>query len=75
MLCEVVKSDLFQIVMPNSILEKVGNPKEMEIDINKNYIILKPLKVREGWSEAFQKMAKNGDDKLIIDDKIDLDII
>ena len=65
MLCEVVKSDLFQIVMPNSILEKVGNPKEMEIDINKNYIILKPLKVREGWSEAFQKMAKNGDDKLV----------
>ena len=66
MLCEVVKSDLFQIVIPNSILEKVGNPKEMEIDINKNYIILKPLKVRKGWSEAFQKMANNGDDKLLI---------
>lgn len=28
---------------------------------------------RFGWQEAFALMAKNGDDKLIIQDNIDLD--
>ncbi|MFA5519257.1 MAG: type II toxin-antitoxin system HicB family antitoxin [Spirochaetota bacterium] len=39
----------------------------------KDKIILKPIrKVREGWDEAFKKMKIASDDKLIIDDSLNL---
>ena len=32
-------------------------------------------KVRVGWDKAFKKMSENGDDILLMDDNIDLDIL
>jgi antitoxin MazE len=63
------------IRIPNQILKQMDVDDQMElvVDENKDEIILKPVrKVREGWSEAFKKMNKGGEDKLFIDDSIDL---
>ena len=44
---------------------------DVEIEVEKNQIIIRPVKnVREGWDAAFKSMGKKGDDELIIDDSI-----
>ncbi len=62
------------IRIPKTVLQQCDIQKEVDIEIKGNLIILKPLhkKAREGWSEAFKQMKKNKDDKLLIDDNIDL---
>jgi len=62
------------IRIPKTVLQQCDIQKEVDIEIRGNLIILKPLhkKAREGWSEAFKQMKKNKDDKLFIDDNIDL---
>jgi antitoxin MazE len=52
-----------------SILAKYEIQDKVEIILEENQIILKPIKEpRKGWDEAFAEMAKNGDDHLLIDD-------
>jgi antitoxin MazE len=63
------------IRIPNQILKEMHIEEQIELSVNdkKNEIILKPIKKsREGWNESFQKMKSNEDDKLIIDDSLDL---
>lgn len=63
------------IRIPNQILKEMNieNQIELIIDDKKNEIILKPVhKTREGWNDAFKKMKLSSDDKLIIDDSLDL---
>ncbi len=44
----------------------------VELIMDKGQIILKPIsKPGKGWEKAFEKMAKNGDDNLLIDDVFD----
>jgi len=76
MICDVIKINNHQVItLPTEILESLNNPKSFEVDIVDNKIILLPQqKVRTGWDSAFKDMAKNKDDKLLIDDKIDLDL-
>ena len=76
MICDVIKMNNHQVItLPTEILESLNNPKSFEVDIVDNKIILLPQqKVRKGWDSAFKEMAKNKDDKLLIDDKIDLDL-
>lgn len=43
---------------------------EVNIEVKDNTIVISPMgdQKRKGWAEAYQEMAKNGDDELIIPD-------
>lgn len=57
--------------IPKPILDQTGILDEVEIEVEKNQIIIRPVKnVRDGWTSAFKKMRENGDDELIIDENI-----
>lgn len=57
--------------IPKPILEQTGIMDDVEIEVEKNQIIIRPAKnARDGWDDAFKKMGQLGDDQLIIDDSI-----
>ena len=57
--------------IPKPILEQTGIMDDVEIEVEKNKIIIRPVKdVREGWDAAFKSMGEKGDDKMIIDENI-----
>ena len=61
--------------IPKLILEQTGMTDDVEIEAEKDQIIIRPVRnVREGWDEAFRLMAESGDDgddaPLTDDDKI-----
>lgn len=57
------------IRLSKTILEKYNINDKIELILEKEYIILKPkAEPRKNWENAFRKMHKNGDDKLLIDD-------
>ena len=57
------------IRLGKAILEKYHIQDEVELVLEKGYMILKPVKTpRKGWENAFKKMHENGDDKLLIAD-------
>ncbi|HPS58262.1 MAG TPA: AbrB/MazE/SpoVT family DNA-binding domain-containing protein [Spirochaetota bacterium] len=63
------------IRIPNQILKEMNIETQLELIISdkKDEIILKPLhKVRDGWNDSFKKMKSSDEDKLIIDDSLDL---
>jgi antitoxin MazE len=63
------------IRIPNQILKEMNIENQIELIISdkKDEIILKPLhKVRGGWNDSFKKMKSASEDKLIIDDSLDL---
>jgi antitoxin MazE len=64
------------IRLPKAIIEQCEIDDKLDMEIIDNEIILKPVKKkpRDGWAEKFKMMTKNGDDKLVIDDKIDIDM-
>lgn len=56
--------------IPKPILEQTGIRDDVEIELEKNQIIIRPVQnAREGWDKAFKMMAENGDDELIFSDK------
>lgn len=57
--------------IPKPILEQTGIMDDVEIEVEKNQIIIRPVKhFREGWDAAFKKMRARGDDQLIVDDAL-----
>jgi len=57
--------------IPKPILEQTGIINDVEIEVEKNTIIIRPVKnAREGWDSAFKIMGQKGDDKPIIDEAI-----
>jgi antitoxin MazE len=64
------------IRLPKAIIEQCDIDDKLDMEIKDNEIILKPVKKtpRDGWADKFKMMAKNGDDKLVIDDRIDIDM-
>jgi antitoxin MazE len=57
------------IRLSKTILEKYNISDKIELILEKGYIILKPkAEARKGWAKEFQKMHKNGDDQLLIND-------
>ncbi len=57
--------------LPKPILEQTGIKDDVEIEVEKNQIIIRPVKnAREGWDAAFKMMGEEGDDQLIIKDDI-----
>jgi antitoxin MazE len=56
------------IRIPKPLLEQTGLAGEVEITAKGESLIIRAVsKPRAGWSEAFQDMAKHGDDALIDD--------
>jgi antitoxin MazE len=57
--------------IPKPILDQTGIIDDVEIEVEKNQIIIRPVKnVREGWDAAFKVMGEVGDDESIIDENI-----
>ena len=54
------------IRLPKVILQQIGINHEVDLEVDRDRIILKPIRHRRsGWHEAFQKMAVNSDDHLL----------
>lgn len=64
------------IRIPASLLKQCGIGEKVEIEVKYNNIILKPIKSpRQGWATAFEKMAKQGDDSILIPDELDDELL
>jgi len=60
------------IRLPKTLLAKYNITDKIELIMEKGFIVLKPkAEPRAGWDKAFKKMRENGDDKLLIDDVFD----
>ena len=57
------------IRLSKSLLERYDLTDEVELVLEKDRIILKPVRSpRLGWDKAFKRMADRGDDALMIPD-------
>lgn len=57
------------IRLSKTLIEKYNLKDKVELVMEKEYIILKPiLKARAGWDSAFKQMQINADDNLLFDD-------
>lgn len=64
------------IRLPATILKQCGIGSKVEIVVRDNEIILKPVKSpREGWADSFRQMHECGDDRIIIPDEIDAELL
>ncbi len=58
------------IRIPKPLLEQTGIMEDVELEVEKNQIIIRPVSNhREGWDNAFKVMAEKGDDRLIYGDE------
>lgn len=58
--------------LSKTILEKYNIRERVELILEEDQIILKPIaKPRNNWEKEFKKMRKNNDDKLLINDVFD----
>lgn len=64
------------IRIPKAILEQCNIRDQIELEVEDGRIILEPVhdNPRQGWEEAFQEMASNKDDSLLIPDGIDAEM-
>lgn len=55
--------------LAKTILERYNIKDKMELILEKEYIVLRPVaEPRKGWDEAFKNIHESGDDQLLIDD-------
>ncbi len=74
MIVDIIKIGNSQgIRIPKNILEEFGAVEKIELELKDHNIILKPLAPRANWDKAFKEMNKNGDDKLLISDTLDIE--
>ena len=58
--------------LSKTILEKYNIKDKIEIILERERIILKPIKApRQNWEKAFEKMRKANDDKMLMNDVFD----
>ena len=54
------------IRIPKPIIAQCGFEGDVELSVENNALIIKPLESsRKGWDAAFKKMATHGDDRLL----------
>ena len=54
------------IRLPKAILRQIGIENEIDLQVEHDKIILKPIRsTRSGWREAFKEMSAKSDDKLL----------
>jgi antitoxin MazE len=57
--------------IPKLLLDQVDLGEDVELALQDNQIVIRPaFPVRHGWEEAFRKMAKAGDDRLLAGDEL-----
>jgi antitoxin MazE len=58
------------VILPQTFLKQCFIESEINIEVRDNTIVISPTveDKRKGWAKAFQEMAKNGDDELVIPD-------
>ncbi|AWG22783.1 MazF family transcriptional regulator [Flavobacterium faecale] len=55
--------------LSKTILDKYNIKDKVEIILEMGRIIIKPIETpRQNWEAAFEKMSREGDDKMLIDD-------
>ena len=55
--------------LSKTILEKYALGDKVELILEADHIILKPIhEPRKGWEKAFENMHAEGEDKLLMDD-------
>lgn len=61
--------------LPKAILAQCRFQKYVDLQIVKNHLVIKPYPAspRKKWEESFIKMHKEADDKLLINDSLELD--
>ena len=60
------------IRLEKAILKKYKINDSVELVLEKEHIILKPIHTpRKGWGKSFKKMHKKGEDRILIDDFFD----
>ena len=60
------------IRLPQTVLKQCGIESKVELEIQDDCIIIKPVKTpRQGWAEAFKLMHKNNEDTLLIPEELD----
>lgn len=58
------------IRIPKTLLEQTGINNDVELDVDKDKIIIRPISnPRQGWENAFKAMSDNHDDTLIYGDE------
>ena len=58
--------------LSKTILDKYNIKDKVEIILEKGRIIIKPIETpRLNWEAAFEKMSKEGDDKMLMNDIFD----
>ena len=64
------------IRIPKAILEQCHIKKEVFLQVEDNNVIISPVKKkpRTGWVQYFKKMRENNEDRLIIEDKTELEM-
>ena len=56
------------IRLSKTLLEKYHIKDKLEIILENDHIILKPIvQPRKNWEDAFSEMHRNGDDQLLMD--------
>jgi antitoxin MazE len=56
--------------IPRPLLLQTGIMDDVEIEVEKNQIIIRPVKnAREGWDKAFKMMGEKGNDEALFDEK------
>ena len=56
--------------IPKPILEKCGLRGRVEMNVEDNVLVIAPVQeIRDGWSEAFKRMAEQHDDKPLLNEK------
>jgi antitoxin MazE len=55
--------------LSKTIIEKYDIKDKVELILEKEYLIIKPVsKPRIGWEKSFKEMSENGDDQLSFND-------
>lgn len=64
------------IRLPKAIIEQCHIGKQVDLRVDDDNIIIKSLhkKPRNNWDAAFKKMHHNRDDRLVMNDNLDLDM-
>jgi antitoxin MazE len=57
--------------IPKPIIEECGLSEQVELQVEGNCVIITPaMRFREGWDEAFARMATSGDDAPLLPDNL-----
>ena len=55
------------IRIPKPLLEQIGIMNDVDLEVENNRIIIRPVSSpRSGWEKAFKAMGEKGDDALVI---------